>query len=316
MVFNDFLPATGSAKIAVRIDGGSPEGGLDTASGEAAPGGATDESQVRLLEPGAEPRTVRKYAFAMGRLERRVLIVRQSMSQQGQEQEQPALSFAVEFAVKELKSGVATVEMKVVKVELADKSKLDPRLAQQASQELAGFQGLTARFLAGPSGDVSELRFGSGDRQPQRSSELVGALQQFVELVLVPFPSEPLGVGAKWERDESTIEGGMPQKGRRVFELRDGGAEGLTVSSVVETTVAKRPYADPRMPRGTTMQADSRGTGLYKLRLDRVASSFVGEQRQVVTIEVGGQAGAGEPAGEKRVVKQEIKTKHVMETAK
>jgi hypothetical protein len=310
MVFNDFIPQTGpGGGLAVRVDGGLLEGGLAASDGgDVAP--EADAHRVKLVEPGAEPRAVRKYAFVANRADKRVLTIRQSVSVQGQRQDQPPLAMTVELTPKEVKPKATRFDMKVVKVELADQDKLPPQLVQQAAKELGGFSGLTATFEVSPRGEVGELSMSGTDKMArQGAEELLQALQQFVELIVAPLPDAPIGVGAKWEQDESIAEGPLKQTGKRTLELKDLGADGnATIVTTIERKLGKRPVPDPRA-RGATMEVDAKGTYTYALRFDRIASKVSGELLQTTKVE----APAGDK-GEKRAMTQEAKIKHVMET--
>lgn len=290
MVFNDFLPASGAAGLTVKVDGGL-EGGLASASA-VDDGNAPDSSAMKVLEPGAEPRAVRKYTFVAGRTDRRMLTIRQTQSMQGQKQEQPGLVFTADFTPKDVKAKGATIEMKVVKVDLADKEKMDPRALAQVANELGAFNGITATFEVSQHGDISELQM-SGNPKMQRESaaEILQALQVFVELLLPSMPTAPIGAGAKWEREENVKESGVELKQKRTLELKDVTADGATVVSTLSRKLARQKVNNPKMPPGSTIEMDGGGTSTYSVRFDRISTKVLAEQKQNINIEAsqGGQ---------------------------
>jgi hypothetical protein len=307
MVLNDFLPPSGGAEgLAVRVDGGLPEAGAEGAAAEGAPAG---EGDMKVTDPGAEPRAPRRYAFVANRAEKRTLVIRQSVSQQGQTQEQPPLALTVEFTPKDVKPAATRFDMKVISVDLADKEKLDPRLVAQAGQELALFKGLSATFTVSSRGDVGEVSLsGSEKMQREGAAEMLDAFSQFVELILAPLPEAPIGQGAKWEMQETRREQGIEQSSKRTLELKELTAEGGTIVSRIEKKVPKRRVPDPRMPPDTMMEVDAAGSYTYAFRFDRVATKVTGEQTSKVKIDVP----AGED-GQKKTVVQEAKVRHSME---
>lgn len=307
MVLNDFLPSNGKAEIAVKVDGGAavPE----TGGGAAA---AASGNGMTVTNPGAEPRQKRVYAFVPGKTERRTLVARNTMSAQGRTQEEPALSFTVEFVAKEAKPTGTKMEMKVVKVELADKDKVDPRMAQAAAQQLGALAGLTATFQVSPSGEASEVSMAGKEAQAREgAAELLGAVAQFAELVVAPLPEEPIGVGAKWERSDTEMGQAGEEKSKRTLELKDLDAAGNgTIVVTIDKRVAKRPMPDPRMPEGSTVEVEATGQYTYSMRFDRIASKVVGEQKQLMKVEV---PNPQNPREVKKVT-QEVVVKHTLET--
>lgn len=294
LVFNDFLPPTGTSGLSVKVDGGL-EGGI-AAAGTEENGDVPDSVAMKVLEPGAEPRAVRKYAFAPNRTDRRVLTIRQTQSVQGQKQEQPGLVFTADFTTKEVNpKGGATIEMKVVKVDLADKERIDPRAVQQLAGELAAFEGISATFTVSPHGDIGELSMAGTPRmQREAAAEILQALQVFVELLLPAFPTAPIGVGAKWEREEDAREAGVQLKQKRTLELKEVTAEGGVVVANVTRKIGKQAVQNPKMPPGSTVEMEGTGTSTYTFRFDRLSTKVTAEQDQTIHIE-----GAG-PSGERR----------------
>lgn len=310
--FNDFLPASGTATLAVKVDGGLLEAGAGAAPAAVAqaPGG-----KLRLVEAGAEPRAARKYAFTANKTERRVLTIRQSATQntpQGpKRQEQPALAVTADFVAKDVKPTGTRFEMKVVKVELADRDKVPPQMAAAIEKEVGAFAGLAATFAVSPRGEVGELQIG-GDKKLARegAAELLELFGQVAELVVVPLPDEPIGAGAKWEAIEEQEERGTKIVSKRLLELKDVTAEGGTIVSSVDKKVPRRVVQEQR---GMQVSAELQSTGSYTFaaRFDRLATKVTGEQTTTVTQEV---ASADNPKQIAQRASQEMKVKHVLET--
>lgn len=320
MVFNDFLPAQGgSTGIAVRVDGGAEAGAAALASasegdgggaaaggGEAAPG---DLPKLQVTDPGAEPRAARRYAFTPNKTDKRVIVLRQTMSQGGRSQEQPALAMTVDLTPKAVKPTGTTFEMKVLSVDLADKEKLDKSLAPQLAQitqQLAAFSGLTATFDVDAHGAVGEVQLRASEKvQKAGADELLGTFQQAVELMLPPLPDAPIGVGAKWERSVDAKQAGIEVKGKHAFELKELGAEGGTVLATIDQKIPKRQIPDPRA-RGASVEVDAKGAYTYAFRFDRVATKVDGELKRKETIEVPGEG------GKKETIVRDTKVVHAM----
>lgn len=314
MVFNDFLPAHGGSEgLAVRgVDGGVLEGGLAAgAQGPAeARAPADDGSKLKVTDPGAEPRSARKYAFTPNRTDRRVIVLRQTLSQGAQKQQQPPLQLTVDLTPKAVKPTGTSFEMKIVNVDLADKDKVDPRLAAQlaqVTQQLAAFTGLTATFDVDPHGAVGEVSLQANEKlQAAGAEDLVSTFQQTVELMLPPLPDAPIGLGAKWERAIDEKQAGLTIKGKHSFELKELDKDGGTVLASIEQKVPKRPIPDPRA-RGASVEVDATGSYTYAFRFDRIATKVQGELNRKETIEVPGEG------GKKETITRDTKIVHSMQ---
>lgn len=316
MVFNDFLPAQGAAQgLAVRgVDGGLDAGLGGAASATAAESAtataADDASKLKVTDPGAEPRAARRYAFTQNKTERRVIVVRQTLSQGGQQQAQPPLQLTVDLTPKAARPTGTAFEMKVVNVDLADKGRTDPRVAAQLAQvtrQLASFAGMTATFDVDPHGAVGEVSMQATEKvQKAGAEELLSAFQQAVELMLPPLPDAPIGVGAKWERALDDKQMGLVVKGRHGFELKELDKDGGTVLAKIEQKVPKRQIPDPRA-RGASVEVDATGSYTYTFRFDRVATRVQGELNRKETIEMPGEG------GKKETITRETKIVHSMQ---
>src|SRR6185436_3622286 len=102
---------------------------------------------IKVVEPGAEPRAVRKYTFTPNKVDKRVITITQSVSQSAGGQTAPAQEITIKIALdltpKQVKPTGATFEAKVTKVEL-------PGAPPQAAQMLAAMAGLTGTFEVSP----------------------------------------------------------------------------------------------------------------------------------------------------------------------
>ncbi|MBX3188437.1 MAG: hypothetical protein KF819_15575 [Labilithrix sp.] len=320
VVFNDFMPSGGGA-VGLRVDGGGLEAGLaavggdgaGAAGGEApAPAAAEDPARaLKLLEPGAEPRAVRKYAFVANKSEKRQLTMKQSASREGGgggPAQEATFSLLVELTPKVVTPKGTKFEMKVLKVEIPG---IPPAQKAQAEAQLAVFSGLTGRFDVTPSGDIGEVDFKADDKLQNGAAEMiVNSLSQAVELVVPPFPSEPIGVGAKWERSSERKERGVEQSQKHTFTLTEFGENAGVVTADIDLKVPKRPLQARGVPPGATQEVSAKGVYTYNFKLDRVATKVDGELTAKAKIEI------PDGKGGKQAVTEISKLKNSMEAPK
>jgi hypothetical protein len=316
MVFNDFVPATGGAGIVgVKTDGGIPEGGLgpdSPGSGASEPGataGAEDATKLNVTEPGAEPRAARKYTFAVGKTDKRLITIRQSAGREGGGPAQEgAFAVTTDFTPKAATPAGTKFELKVLKVDLPD---AQPAQKAQAQAQLGALVGLTGAFDITSRGVVGEMDFKGDERMANPNAEvIVQSLQQALELLVPPFPAEPVGVGAKWERKADRKERGQESSSKHSFTLTEVNAEGGVVTAAVEVSVPKHAFQARGVPPGATEEVKGKGSYTYNFRFDHVATKVVGDMTITRRIEVSDGKG-----GPKQSVAEIMKLKSSLETA-
>ncbi len=309
--FNDFLPKSGAGGVAVKLDGGL-EGGLaavDTAGGGGSEPGAApgddDKPALKVTEPGAEPRAARKYAFTANRVDKRILTVAQEQARGGQVGNAITLQINVDFTPKKVEPKGTHFEAKVTKVDLPG-AQAGAQQAQLA-QALSGLNGLTGGFDLSPRGEAGEVSFQADAKMQNPLAEgVVQGLQQAIELITPPFPDAPVGVGAKWERSTEKKEGGLEQKAKQAFTLKEVTAEGGVVEADIELKVPKRPLQAKGVPPGAMISVDGKGHYTYQFRFDRLATKVTGEIAVTQHIEVADQTGKKQTIEETQKVKQTI----------
>lgn len=319
--FNDFFPATGGATgLAVKLDGGG-EGGLPpgvpagagsgtAAGGGAEPGGATPpEEKLKVTEAGADPKASRKYAFAAGKVDKRVVTIAQEQQRGGQRGAGLTLVMNVDFTPKKVEPKGTHFELKILKVEVPQAG-LPPAQQAQLTQALGGLGGMTGGFDISPRGEVGEVSMQSDQKMQNPLAEgVVQGVSQVTELLTPAFPEAPIGVGAKWERQQDINEAGAKQSRKASYTLKEVNAEGGVVDVEVEIKVPKRAVPPGRgVPPGTTVSADGKGKYTYQFRFDRLATSVKGELVIKQHIEATDESGKKQAIDDVQVAKQTIET--------
>jgi hypothetical protein len=297
MVFNDFVPSGGGGGIVgVKTDGGLLEGGMAAAeqpadgggagAGEPGAGGAPDDAmKLRVTEPGAEPRAPRKYAFVANRGDKRLITVRQSAGREGGGPAQEA-AFAVtaDFTPKRVLPAATKFELKVLNVDLPD---VQGAQKAQAAAQLKAFAGLTGAFDVTSHGEIGEVDFKADERMNGPGADvIIQSLQQALELLVPPFPSEPIGVGAKWERKVERKERGQENAAKHVFTLKEVTAEGGVVTADVEVSVPKHPFQQRGVPPGATDEVKGKGSYTYAFKFDHISTKVDGDMTITRKIEL------------------------------
>lgn len=312
MVFNDFLPQNGgnASGLGVRdagLDGalaavnGADPGPTDPGAGPV--GGPADK--LTVTDPGADPKSLRKYNFVANRVDRRLLTLTQSMAQSMGGQTSPpqeqVLKMYLDLTPKAVKAATSTIEVKLTKIEI-------PGAPAQAVPMLASLNGLTGAFEASSRGDAGEVQFaGTPQMQNQLAEPVIGGLNQAVQLMLAPFPDAPVGVGAKWQVPQARPD--QPDQGAKRFSLKELTADGAVVEAEIEIKVPRHQQPGQRGQPPMTVEVEGKGRYTYQIKFDHLSTRVEGELTVNEKIEV-----VDPRSGQKQAVTRIQKAKHLLET--
>ncbi|HRH00191.1 MAG TPA: hypothetical protein PLR99_28295 [Polyangiaceae bacterium] len=315
-VMNDFFTDDTQVKgVAGDASVNLPDGGAAPSSGAGGGGAAaaSDAHVTKLVEPGAEPRAPRRYAFAAGKPEVRVGQVRVAITvaapgRPPEQQAEPALELTMKLSTKGASKGTFPFDVRLEKAALAEGQGLDPRSAAEAQKQLGPLVGLAAKLDITPRGMVGELAFAGDEKMAKPgTAEVLQMLQQTLEFAAVPFPEEPIGLGAKWEMSTVSAAQGTKVTTTTVFLLKEWSPEGGVVTAEISRSAPKSPLRDPRMP-GAQLTLEGKGSYTFKVKLDRPTQKVSGESETVAKIDVPKSA-----KGPAQVITQTIKTKHLLD---
>ncbi len=284
--------------------GGGPAGG-----GAAAP---EDGAAAKLVEAGQDPKVARRYAFTAGKAETRVGQVKVSISVETpgappQQQAQPALELTMKLTAKAAQKGSYPFDLKLEKVGLAEGQGLGAQAAAEVTKQLGPLAGLTSKLEISNKGTVGELTFSGDERmQKQGTAEVLDLLQQTAELLSVPFPEEPIGVGAKWDVQNVSVTQGAKVTTLTHFTLKEWTGDAGVVGAEIVRSAPKTPLRDPRMP-GAMLEVNGKGSYTFNVKLDRPAVKVSGESNMMANIEVKTEKGV-------QTIHQNIKSKHAIDT--
>lgn len=303
-VLNPFLPEQNGAAAAKGTVRGA-DGGIDPALlGRGDPAGASAappaDTALVLVEPGAEPRTEQKYAFAIGKTETRVGTV---TMEAGPQQQQPPIKVTLAVTPQKKEGDKVMFALKATKFEVVAVSEQDKAMAAQANQALGAAAGLTAMLAVGNNGSGGEVQFGAPQGPGARVAEqLVPMLQPLIEILFPALPKEPIGVGAKWKQVTVQEDAGLKITVTTLFELAAVDKDVLTVKATITRKGPKQPLPEPP---GATIEIDGTGSYEWVIKKTHAATKAKGESSTTVRQSVPGKGEASKT----------IKTREVLDSA-
>jgi hypothetical protein len=293
------VDAAGGASASSDTDGGSSS----TAANDAPAGPG-----VKVLEPGEEPRVVRKYDLK-GKTENVTVTLRSTMAQEipGQpaaSQSQPGMVFALSLTPRpKTEGGDFPIKLVVSRAEVLPGENLDPAQVKQMGQAFKMLAGQAGGFMLSTHGRPSGFQMSN---EQLARSELAALVQQTLEGLFVVLPDDPIGKGARWEEVGTTRQEGVTVTTTATYTLKDIGADGLAIGVVTKRKAPPQPVADPRAPKGTTLAIDGTATATVKVRLERMPGKGSVDSNTAIAITQVGPGGAKQTMQQKVSVKQTI----------
>lgn len=227
-------------------------------------------SSVKLIDAGAAPHELVRYQFKSGLTERGVMDMDMQMgvSMGGQEVPMgamPATRMTLQMRVAEVATdGTARMEFEVVSAEAAGAS---PEAAS-VNQSLAMVKGISGWYQMDSYGQVTD----GGVKLPQGTAAALGeafsGVDQSMQQVNAAFPSEPIGVGARWQVTQKVDSGGIQLTQLVEYTLRS--RKGNSVEMEM-TLIGGALDAAGAMPPGAKVDAmEVTGNGTLRMQLDRL----------------------------------------------
>lgn len=282
-----------------------------TATTVSAPGETTAKgaaSEVKLLEPGAEPRKALRLHPVAGEKQRVEITLKMStLSQTGTNKlpamQLPTVTLTVETAVRKVgENGEISFEMTLQDAVVSDDPAGIAQVGEALKKVFAGAKGASGSGLITSRGFSRgvELRVPSGG--DFQSGQLLEELKQFFVQLMPPLPEEAVGIGAKWQVKMPIQSKGVTLNQSATYELvsLEGDQLGTKYTLLQDAAnqkihVPNAPAQDRDLVKTTSRNTGERGLDLTKLmpisgtsevHVETAVAFPVKNQKRVVTSKV------------------------------
>lgn len=275
-----------------------------SAAADAATAAAVDAPKgVTVLNAGAAPRQRLRYTLVQGSTESLTMRQKISMNMTMGAMALPSQAFPTtvmktRFTVADVAAdGTAAVEGEFVEVDL-DPEGADPMLVNAMKPQLASLNGTTMSYNISPTGQVSKPELVGADPAVMQSLQSIGSAEQ----LSVPFPTEPVGVGARWTAARSVEQSGMTIRQDMEYLVTSLSADSVVLQTVMTQSAENQAMAAAAMPAGaeaTLKTLAGNGTATVVIHFDRVQPVIDMKVDIMMAIEV-------EMAGQLNTMNQEM----------
>lgn len=290
----------------------SPEQGLPRASNGVLAAGAADKVLplggkpiVKLLEPGAEPRSDLSYALTRGASQKMSMGMDMTMGIKTQGQALPPTAIprmTMVFdatAADKSPAGDVRIDSRLTAVSIDPNGGQQEQMARALRPQVEAMKGLGMAYWVSPKGNVRDVKLDIPASMPAAAQQLLGGMSQSFESMVTPLPAEAVGVGARWQVISRIATGGadLLQSAIYLLKARSGSRATLEVSLVQLS--ASDTIHGPQMPAGMSAKIKafaSAGQGTSQVDLKSVAPEGASMAlKTTMTIAVqGAGAGAGD----------------------
>lgn len=201
--------------------------------------------------------------------------------------EQPPFKFTFNTTPKtRTPDGKTHFELKIQKVEIVVAGNMDPQMAQQKGVLEKAFVGLEGGFDATASGDVENVSL-AADKVPRMAQQILPLFAQSLEFLVIPVPSAPVGVGAKWTTTSHDDQVGATVT--TTYTLVSHAGTAAQVKTDITRFAPKKAFEDPQAPPGSMLEVKGSGSYTIDLHLDGVSTKADGSSNMTISLTAPGQ---------------------------
>ncbi len=289
----------------------APTTGAGGAPPESRPGetaAPAQAPQVKLLEPGAEPRKELRLHPKPGDKQAFTMTLKMAMAMKaGEMPEQmvkmPPIKLTMDVTVKNVSTqGDITYELVMGEATVSDEAGVMPQVAEAMKSAFAGLKGKSGKGTISNRGLSKGLEFKAPPGADPQLGQMMDEMKQSFADLTVPLPEEAVGPGARWEVKMPLKSQGMTIDETATYKLVSLEGERVTTRSAVSQTAGNQKIQSPAMPglkvdltkmtgNGTADVTSDLGqllplTGTADLHTERAMGMNAGGQKQSMTMKM------------------------------
>lgn len=229
---------------------------------------------VTVEEAGADPKQALRFAPVAGTSEPMLMTLNMTMKMSAGGQKMPAVtSPPIITTGKTEVTGVTadkiTMVYKIESMTVQDKAGTNPAMVKTMRSMLEGLEPFEAHVEMDARGVMLGGYVDIPEGLPAPMQQMMEQLQQSLAQIVVPLPSEPVGVGARWTSVGQVEQGGMKIQQTAHYSLDKHADEAVSLAVTVKQELVDPSFEPPGMPgvKGKIELFQSGGKGNVELSL-------------------------------------------------
>ena len=243
------------AKI-IEITGEAPPGTITTGAQSSA---STSGQTVKLLEAGAEPRTMLRLHPKAGDKQTVLITMKMAMDMKMGETQMPAtklppMAMTMDVTVNSVSpDGDIDYDTVISDAIVIDDPEAQPLVVEGMKKALASLKGLTGTRSITSRGIVKKAETKVPPGIDPQTRQIMDQMRDTMANLSHPFPEEAIGPGAKWETKTPIKSQGLTISQAGTYELVSVEGDRVTAKSTITQSAANQKMPSPAMP---TMKMD------------------------------------------------------------
>jgi len=254
---------------------------LSTSSAEPGATGTASEPQVKLLEPGGEPRKVLRLKPNQGDQQTVVMSTKTTMDMQlgdipAQKMKLPVMEITMSTTVKEVsKEGDVTYEVQFQDSSVSEDVEVMPQIIEGLKTVLSNLKGMSGTGTMSSRAIGKKLDLKVPDTADPQTKQIIEQMKQSFANMSAPFPVEAVGLGAKWEARTPLQYQGMKINQTVVYELTALEEGRISTKSTISQNAANQKIQSPAMPalKLDLTKMEGHGTGETTMELSKIVAT-------------------------------------------
>jgi hypothetical protein len=254
---------------------------------------------VTLVSAGAEPRAPIRYAISNGRKEHLSMDMTMGLSMDMAGTSLPSMLMptmrsGADVAVTSVSpGGDASYTLAFTDMTWVNSAGVDPAILTALQSMGVDVKAVTGSATISPRGVSSNVIFDTSKITNPQMAQMLGSMSSTVQSLTLPFPEEPVGVGAHWVARQSLALNGMQTFQKTDVELVSRDATSCTVKTRSEQTAPAQTVATPGLPPGLEASLESMtgaGTGTMTIHFNSLVPTTDGnvQTTAVMSVAMGG----------------------------
>src|SRR5579863_8500375 len=267
-----------------------------TPAGFPAPGAAPI---ITLVSAGAEPRRPIRYGVANGRKDHLNLdmTMNVSMDMAGMSLPSmlmPTMRMGADLTVTDVSAvGDASYKMTFTELKWVNTEGVDPTILGALQAATPDLTALSGSATISPRGVSRNVTFDTSKVANPQLAQMMGSMASTVQQMAVPFPEEPVGVGARWTVRMAVATGAMQTLQKVEIELTALDATSCALKLATDQSAPPQHVAAPGLPPGVDASLESltgSGTGTMLIHFDSLVptSDATTKTATVMNVAMGG----------------------------
>lgn len=228
---------------------------------------------LTVLDDGREPRRALRYPDDPPATQKMSLTLRVGMKMEVPGSPVPPVTLPGLRLLIDLegrgKAGLSHFDFTVTDADLVSADAAPPSIVAELRKGLPSLVGASGSVVVDPRGMTRELTMGLPSDLGQELEQYMNSARLAIGQMPVPMPDEPIGVGAKWEVQETVAQDGVSVRQKTYYELLALETTRALIRTQTVQSAERQRAALPGLPDGVTAEVLSlHGSGAGETEID------------------------------------------------